>query len=209
MQLEIKQTGPLEVNTYILKDEESKEAVLIDVGGSFEEIKSNLEKEGYKIKFILNTHGHFDHVLGESIIQEKYQDIPIYMNKNDISHLTKLKEEMSYFRIPYTCKDPLVIKDFIDETSELYIGKHKIQIFYTPGHSKGSLCYYVDGKLFSGDALFYCSIGRTDFYDGDYDTLITSIKTKLLPLPEETVVYPGHGSKTTIKYEKTYNTYLQ
>ncbi len=209
MQLEIKHTGPLDVNTYILKDEDSKEAVLIDVGGNFEEIKSNLEKEGYNLKFILNTHGHFDHVLGESIIQEKYPDIPIYMNENDISHFIRLKEEMSYFGIPFTGKDPLVLKDFIDEKSELYIGKHKIQIFYTPGHSKGSLCYYVDGKLFSGDALFFRSIGRTDFYDGDYDTLITSIKTKLLPLPEDTIVYPGHGPKTTIKHEKTYNTYLQ
>lgn len=209
MQLEIKQTGPLEVNTYIIKDEESKEAVIIDVGGSFEEIKSNLDKEGYNIKFILNTHGHFDHVLGEIEIQEKYPDIPIYINKNDISHFSRLKEEMSYFGVPFKGKEPLNIENFIDENSELYIGKHKIQIFYTPGHSKGSLCYYVDGKLFSGDALFFRSIGRTDFYDGDYDTLITSIKTKLLPLPDETTVYPGHGPKTTIKYEKTYNTYLQ
>lgn len=209
MQLEIKQTGPLEVNTYILKDEESKEAVLIDVGGSFEEIKVNLEKEGYTIKFILNTHGHFDHVLGETEIQEKYPNIPIYMNKDDISHFKRLKDEMSYFGIPFKGKEPLNLETFIDENSELYIGKNKIQIFHTPGHSKGSLCYYVDGKLFSGDALFFRSIGRTDFYDGDYDTLIASIKTKLLQLPDETNVYPGHGPKTTIQYEKTYNTYLK
>lgn len=209
MQLEIKQTGPLEVNTYILKDEESKEAVLIDVGGSFNEIKSNLDKDGYNIKFILNTHGHFDHVLGESEIQTNSPNIPIYMHKGDITHFERLKEEMEYFRVPFKGKEPLTLDSFIDENSELYIGKHKIQIFYTPGHSKGSLCYYVDGKLFSGDALFYRSIGRTDFYDGDYDTLINSIKTKLLALPDDTTVYPGHGPKTTIKSEKIHNSYLK
>ena len=78
MELEIRQTGPLEVNTYILKDETSKEAVIIDIGGDFEEIKSNLDKQGYKIKYILNTHGHFDHVLGEIEVQKKYPQIPIY-----------------------------------------------------------------------------------------------------------------------------------
>ena len=79
---------------------------------------------------------------------------------------------------------------------------------YTPGHSKGSLSYYIDNKLFSGDALFQRSIGRTDLFDGDYDELITSIRTKLLTLPDETIVYPGHGPKTTIREEKKYNPYL-
>ena len=83
-----------------------------------------------------------------------------------------------------------------------------IKIFYTPGHSKGSLSYYIDGMLFSGDTLFYRSIGRTDFYDGDYDTLINSIKTNFFTLPEDTVVYPGHGPKTSIQLEKNYNTCL-
>ena len=81
-------------------------------------------------------------------------------------------------------------------------------MLYTPGHSKGSLSYYVDGNVFTGDALFYRSIGRSDFYDGDYDTLIDSIKLKLLTLPEETKVFPGHGPNSTIGDEKKYNTYL-
>ena len=207
MELDIKITGPIQVNTYILKDTETKEAVLIDVGGSFDEIKKELDEQGYTIKCILNTHGHFDHVLGESTIQINNPEIPIYMHADDLPHLERLKEEMSYFGLKNNSQ-PLVINNFIDENSDLQIGKHKIKIFHTPGHSKGSLSFYIDNKLFSGDALFFRSIGRTDFYDGDYDTLINSIKNKLLSLPDDTKVYPGHGPNTTIKDEKIYNTYL-
>ncbi len=208
MQLDIKQTGPLEVNTYILKDEESKEAVIIDVGGDFEQIKTQLDKQGYKIIYILNTHGHFDHVLGEAVITKNYSDIPIYMHKADLSHFSNLKEEMSWFRQEYNDEN-IKITNFIDENSFLKLGNNQIKIFYTPGHSKGSLSYYIDNKVFTGDALFYHSIGRTDFIDGDYDTLINSIKTNLLTLPNDTKVYPGHGPSTTIKDEKLYNAYLK
>ncbi|MBE7705554.1 MAG: MBL fold metallo-hydrolase [Cyanobacteria bacterium SIG29] len=200
-------TGPIEVNTYALFDEDSKEAVLIDVGGSFEEIKEEISQLGYSIKFILNTHGHFDHVLGEVEVQQNYPEIPIYIHKDDTPHFSRLKEEMSFFGIPSNVES-LKIDTFIDETTSLFIGKHKIQIFHTPGHSKGSLCYYIDDMLFSGDALFFRSIGRTDFYDGDYDELITSIKSKLMKLPENTKVYPGHGPSTTIAEEKKHNQYL-
>ncbi len=200
-------TGPIQVNTYVLKDEETKEAVLIDVGGSFETIKADLDKEGYKIKFILNTHGHFDHVLGEVEVQQKYPEIPIYINKDDVSHFSRLEQELQMFGFS-TSVDPLKPTMFIDESTQLSIGKFPIQIFSTPGHSKGSLTYYIDNKLFTGDALFYRSIGRTDFYDGDFDELITSIKEKIFVLPDETNVYPGHGPSTTILDEKKYNQYL-
>lgn len=207
MELDVYQTGPLQVNTYILKDFDSKEAVIIDLGGDFENIKSKLDKDGYNIKFILNTHGHFDHVLGEVEVQKKYPNIPILMHKDDISHFSRLKEEMTYFGFK-SDTEPINPERFIDETTRLTIGKNEIKIFHTPGHSAGSLSYYVDGKLFSGDALFYRSIGRTDFYDGDFDTLINSIKIKMFSLPDSTEVYPGHGPKTTIINEKRFNTYL-
>ena len=207
MKLEIVQTGPIDVNTYILMDEESKEAILIDVGGEFENIKKELDLKEYKINFILNTHGHFDHVLGEIEIQQKYPEIKILMHKDDIPHILNMKEEMQYFGINYKT-DSLTLDEFVDENSSLFIGENKIQIFHTPGHSKGSLSFYVDGRVFTGDALFYGSIGRTDFYDGNFDVLIESIKTKLLSLPEETIVYPGHGPHTTIQKEKKTNPYL-
>ena len=208
MELKIYHTGPFEVNTYLLMDNESKESLLIDVGGSFSEIKEFIDQSGFTLKFILNTHGHFDHVLGESEAIQLYPNIPVYMHKDDISHIEKLKEEMRFFKVNKQSTPP-EIKDFIDEDSQLYLGKNKIEIFHTPGHSAGSLSYYIDGKLFSGDALFQRSIGRTDFYDGDFDTLINSIKTKLLTLNENTIVYPGHGANTTIKDEKKYNFYLK
>lgn len=207
MKLEIALTGPLQVNTYILKDEVSKEAVVIDIGGEFEEIKRNLDEQGYKINFILNTHGHFDHILGEIEIQEKYPEIPIYMHKDDLPHLSNMQQEMQYFGCNSE-NNQLKLDKFIDENSQLFIGSNRIEILYTPGHSKGSLSYYVDGKVFTGDALFFRSIGRTDFYDGDYDTLINSIKTKLFVLPDDTRVYPGHGPHSLIKDEKKLNSYL-
>ncbi len=207
MKLEIALTGPLQVNTYILKDEVSKEAVVIDIGGEFEEIKRNLDEQGYKINFILNTHGHFDHILGEIEVQEKYPEIPIYMHKDDLPHLSNMQQEMQYFGCNSE-NNQLKLDNFIDENSQLFIGSNRIEILYTPGHSKGSLSYYVDGKVFTGDALFFRSIGRTDFYDGDYDTLINSIKTKLFVLPDDTRVYPGHGPHSLIKDEKKLNSYL-
>lgn len=207
MLLEIKETGPMPVNTYILKEEISKEAVIIDVGGNFPDIMTSCEKDGYKIKFILNTHGHFDHVLGEVYVQEKYPEIPIYINRNDLPHITNLKEEAGYFGCSIGNTE-LLLTNFLDENSDIYIGQYKIQIFETPGHSKGGLSFLVDGKLFSGDSLFYHSIGRTDFYDGDFNTLINSIKKKLFVLPDNTLVYPGHGPYTTIGDEKKFNTYL-
>ena len=208
MILNIFQTGPLDVNTYVLKDEETKDAVVIDLGGEFEELKAKLNSEGYEIKYILNTHGHFDHVLGEAQIQEKYPDLKIYINKNDERHYTDLTKTLQMWGFG---DDVPSLKPFatVDETTELFIGKTQIKVIETPGHSKGSVSYLVDDKLFSGDALFYGSIGRTDFIDGDFHELITSIKSKLFILPDETIVYPGHGPSTTIKKEKMTNPYLQ
>lgn len=207
MDLKILHTGPLEVNTYILTDEQSKEAVIIDIGGEFETIKKELDEKGFKIKFILNTHGHFDHILGEIEIPKKYPNIPIYMNEADIFHVNNINNELKMWHVNKETK-PLSPIKFIDENTKLTLGEQEIKIFATPGHSKGSMSFYIDGKLFSGDALFKHSIGRTDFIDGDYDTLISSIKTKLFTLPDETKVYPGHGPSSTIEDEKKFNPYL-
>ncbi len=201
-------TGPLAVNTYLITDENSKEAILIDVGGNFSEIKRDIDSLGYKLKYILNTHGHFDHILGEVEVQKNYPDIPILMNNGDLSHFSKLEEELKMWGVNIKT-EPLKLNKFIDENTELTIGEEKIKILYTPGHSLGSLSYYIGSKVFTGDALFQRSIGRTDFYDGDYDTLVNSIKSKLLILPDNTQVFPGHGPSTTIGEEKKYNTYLK
>ncbi len=207
MNLNIYHTGPLEVNTYVLTDDNTKEAVIIDIGGDFKKIKNALDEGGYNLKFILNTHGHFDHILGELEVQKEFPDIPIYIHKDDMPHLLNIKDELKMWGFNNNT-ETLTPSKFIDEADRLQIGNYKITILHTPGHSKGSLSYYVDGKLFSGDALFYNSIGRTDFFDGDYEELIKSIKEKLLTLPEETIVYPGHGPSTKIRNEKFSNPYL-
>ena len=208
MELKIYETGPIQVNTYVLIDKKSKEAIIIDLGGSFNSIKKELDAENITIKSIINTHGHFDHVLGEVEVQQKYPNIPILISKDDVSHFSRLEQEMKMFGFNVS-SEPLKPTSYIDEKTSLFLGNNKIEIFSTPGHSKGSLSFYIDGKVFTGDALFYRSIGRTDFYDGDFDELITSIKTKLFVLPDDTVVYPGHGPSTTISDEKKYNQYLK
>ena len=207
MNLRTYHTGPLEVNTYVLTDDSTKEAAIIDIGGDFKKIKNALDEGGYNLKFILNTHGHFDHILGELEVQKEFPDIPIYIHKDDMPHLLNIKDELKIWGFNNNT-ETLTPSKFIDEADRLQIGNYKITILHTPGHSKGSLSYYVDGKLFSGDALFYNSIGRTDFFDGDYEELIKSIKEKLLTLPEETIVYPGHGPYTKIRNEKFSNPYL-
>ena len=141
-------------------------------------------------------------------VQQNYPAIPICINKDDVSHFSRLEQEMQMFGFN-TSVPPLNPTQFIDEATQLSIGNHKIKVLSTPGHSKGSLTFYVDNKLFTGDALFYRSIGRTDFYDGDFDELITSIKEKIFVLPDDTTVYPGHGPSTTILDEKKYNQYLK
>ena len=146
-----------------------------------DEIKKELDEQGYSVKYVLNTHGHFDHVLGELEIQQNYPEIPIYISKDDTSHFSRLEQELKMFGFNVSVQ-PLNPTEFIDESTQLSIGKYPIQIFSTPGHSKGSLTYYVDNKLFTGDALFYRSIGRTDFLGGSYNELINSIETKLMPL---------------------------
>lgn len=208
MDLKIYNVGYLGINTYLLMDAESKEAVIIDLGGDYNLIKKDIEQLGYTLKFVLNTHGHFDHVYGEVELKKKFPEIPVYMHKDDMLHINHIDVEMAMWGVPSEVK-PFMPDQFIDENSQLYIGKNKINIYHTPGHSAGSLSYAVDGMLFSGDALFQRSIGRTDFHDGNYELLISSIKNKLLTLNEDTVVYPGHGPKTTIAEEKRYNTYLK
>ncbi len=201
-------TGVLQVNTYLLIDEESKEAVIIDLGGDFDRLKNEIDQYGAKLKFILNTHGHFDHIMGDLQVQLSNNPVPVYMHEGDKWHADNIELSLQRWGIADS-HPPIKIDAYIDENSELTIGKTPIKVIYTPGHSKGGVCYLIGNDLFSGDTLFYGSVGRTDLEGGSHSELIDSIKQKLLILDDNVTVYPGHGPKTTIAYERNHNSFLK
>ena len=200
------QTGPLGVNTYALIDEKTKKAALIDVGGDIEKIVEPLKAEGITVEFILNTHGHFDHIFGEKKAQELY-NLPVYIHKNDKPLLEHLKEQIMMWGMPEV-QPPNVDKE-LEDGDIIELGELKIKVLHTPGHTPGGVGYLCENTLFSGDSLFYHSIGRTDLPLGNYKDLVNSVKKKFLTLPDDTRVLTGHEMETTIGEEKKYNEFLQ
>ncbi len=205
MKLKILNQGAFRVNNYILFDEETKEAVLIDAGGDFEETKATIDELEGNLKYILNTHAHMDHIVGDEEIQRNY-NVPIYMHKDDGILIQAFKESLRMFGMPEY--EPPKDVTFIEDGAVFKIGNKEIKTIHTPGHSKGGVSYFVEDMLFSGDTLFWEGIGRTDLYGGNYNQLVSSIKEKLFVLPDETKVYPGHGIPSTIGHEKEANPYI-
>ncbi len=205
MKLEILNQGSFRVNNYILFDETTKEAVLIDAGGDFEETKATLDKLGANLKYILNTHAHMDHIAGDEELQRNY-GVPIYMHQEDGILIQAFKESLRMFGMPEY--EPPKDVTFIEDGAIFKIGDKEIKTIHTPGHSKGGVSFLIEDMLFSGDTLFWEGIGRTDLYGGNYNQLVSSIKEKLFILPDETKVYPGHGIPSTIGHEKEANPYI-
>lgn len=191
--------GIYAANCYILIDEDTKEAAVIDPGGDADDIIKAVNDEGVVVKYILLTHGHTDHTGGAEEIKREY-NAPIYISKEDYNMI----EEGQYMYGEIAGK----IDGYIEESETFEIGKLKIKFIHTPGHTPGGMCFLVNGVLFTGDTLFAGSIGRTDFAGGDFDTIIKSIKNKLMILPEDTNVLPGHGAESTIGREKVHNPFL-
>jgi glyoxylase-like metal-dependent hydrolase (beta-lactamase superfamily II) len=203
--------NPVQENTYVVFDH-TREAVIIDAGCVFEnefrQIDSFIEHNDLKIKHLLNTHLHFDHILGNKYIAEKYGVLP-EAHQSDEFMIDTLDETLEKFGVHFKAQGQS-IGTYLTENDIIKFGDSELKIFHVPGHSPGSLCFYneADSILFSGDVLFRGTIGRTDLPYGDYNGLITNIKTKLLTLPDQTIVYPGHGSPTTIGEERENNPYL-
>ena len=198
--------GPLEVNCYILGCEDTKEAAIIDPGENADEIISNIEKEGLKPRFIINTHAHFDHIGGVKVIQDHFK-IDFILHEGDLFLVENASEQATAFGLKPISK-PVVNKNATNG-EKVNLGNKSITVIHTPGHSPGGVCYYSGNNVFVGDTLFAGSIGRTDLPGGSYETLINSIKENLFPLGDSTIVYPGHGPSTTIGNEKEHNPFLK
>ena len=194
-------TGPLSVNTYAIIDEKTNKTALIDVGGKIEKIMKELSDEGCEVQFILNTHGHFDHILGEKKAQE------LYIHKKDVPLVENIDEQTIMWDMP-AAEEPEITGTF-EDGDEIELGTLKIKVLHTPGHSPGGVGFYCENTLFSGDSLFYHSIGRTDLPLGNHDDLIKSVKEKFFTLPDDTRVLPGHDRETTIGFEKENNEFLR
>ena len=195
--------GPIDANNYLLVDEETNEAVLIDCSSAEESYINEIKQSGVNLKYILLTHGHFDHVLGVDKFKKVF-GTDVYVSKEDLSQVKLVPDMMQMFAgmVPVNISD---INNFVADGDEFFIGKTKIKAIATPGHTQGGICYFTDNSLFSGDTLFQGSVGRCDLLDGDFKQITQSIKNKLFGLPDDVVVYPGHGPKTSIGYEKKYN----
>lgn len=205
MILECMITGPLEVSCYIIGSSKTKEVAIVDPGGNVEDIVDTLNKNNFKPVYIMATHGHFDHIGGVTKLQEVI-DCPFLISKDDLILVENLSEQASFFGFDVTDKPK--VESFLKEGDILNIGDLKMDILETPGHTPGSLSFYVNNKVLVGDTVFKGSIGRTDLPGGSYETLINSVKEKLFTLKGETELYPGHGPYTTIQHEKTYNPFL-
>ena len=195
--------GPIDANNYLVIDEESKDAVLIDCSSSRAEFIQAIKDCGVNLKQILLTHGHFDHLLGVEGFKEAL-GVDAYISEDDMNQVKLMPDMLQMFLGMMGCKTPN-IAGFVKDGDVIKIGNTEIKAIATPGHTKGGLCYLVEDKLFSGDTLFQNSCGRCDLPEGDFGTIVKSIKEKLFTLPENIEVYPGHGGKTTIAHEKKFN----
>ena len=199
-------------NTFVVYDN-TKECLIIDPGCYSEnertELRTFIMSEGLKPVKLINTHCHIDHVLGNKFVSELW-DLELYIHKEDLPVLENVKDISGFFGFENYERSPSP-KHFLAQGDTLNFGDSSFDILFTPGHAPGHICLLSkkDGFIIAGDVLFNGSIGRTDLPGGDYDTLIESIKTKLLPLDENTIVYCGHGPSTSIGKEKMNNPFLQ
>lgn len=205
---EILPVGPLQCNCSIFGDEASREGLVVDPGDEIDAIVEIVERHGLKVKAIVITHAHIDHIGGAQKLKQA-TGAPVYMNLNDAELQKMLDVQATWLGM----KPPEAVG--IDmpakEGDTLLVGTTEFHVLHTPGHTQGSISLWIPGenKLVAGDTLFRDSIGRTDLPGGDGKQILRSIHDKLLPLPEETVVIPGHGDTTTIGREKRHNYFLQ
>ncbi len=199
-------------NTYIAYDQTTKDAIIIDPGmmsdKECEVIDNFIADNNLKLMLILLTHLHIDHVMGTNHIKEKY-GVKIYANEADAFLGSRIAEQIQMFHLPVKL-GKVIIDNYISDGDEIKVGNDTLICLSTPGHSPGSMSFYSSKTkaVFTGDALFKQAIGRTDLPGGNYAQLIASITNKILTLPDNTTIIPGHGPLTTVSQEKQFNPYL-
>ena len=205
MILEILTVGELATNCYILGDEETRQAVVIDPGGDFETIEASLKKLKLEVNSIVLTHGHIDHIGALSQLK-KATGAETLIHSKDSAMLSDPSQNLSFF----SRDDVIATKAdrLLREGDMIECGEIKLEVLQTPGHTRGSISLVTDKMIFTGDALFCGSIGRTDFPGSSHQELITSIKDKLLCKDDDFVLYPGHGPSSTIGEERRHNPFL-
>lgn len=197
--------GDLENNNYLLIDEVSKEAVLIDCTIPRDDIEDALKEYGAVLKYILLTHAHFDHIMGLNYFREKYK-CKALLHKDDKQLLESMKEFSQEF-LPYELENQQV-DGFLEENQLIHFGGKCIKVIHTPGHSQGGVCYLLDNMLFTGDTIFREAVGRTDLPGGNFAQLKSNIEQKIFTLDENIKIYPGHGPSSTVGWEKVHNQFL-
>lgn len=211
MTIKIFTFSPFQENTYVLYDE-TNEAVIIDAGSLFdmekEQLKNFIIENNLTLKRVINTHLHLDHQFGNKFVYDTFGIAP-EANQADEFLIELYPQQTQIFGMEGV-SEAQPLRRHIEDNETVSFGNTQLKAIFVPGHSPGSLAYYAEkeGVLFSGDVLFLESIGRTDLVGGDYPTLIKSITERLFTLPDNTVVYPGHGDSTTIGYEKEHNPFL-
>ena len=199
--------GPVATNCYIGINEETKECFIVDPATCPPEFVSYIKNAGLTVKAVLLTHGHFDHLMGLDALLKEFP-VPVYAHEaeRDVLESEQLNSSASMLGQPYSFSGA----DYVTNRQELRIAGFEIRVIYTPGHTIGGCCYYIEKEktLFSGDTLFHGSVGRTDLPTGSMGQLVSSVRDRLFVLPDDTKVYPGHMEETTIGYEKKYNPFI-
>lgn len=200
--------GLLQCNCSVLGDEQTREAIVVDPGDEVERIQAVLRQYGLTVKAIVITHGHIDHISGAQKLKT-LTGAPVFMNSSDQELVDALDKYAAWLGVP--TPEAVEVDTATKDGDTLQLNTRDLHIIHTPGHTQGSLCLYVpaEHKLLAGDTLFKGSVGRTDLPGGNTKQLLSSIKTKLLVLPEDTLVTPGHGESTSIGEEKDRNPFLQ
>ncbi len=206
--MEIKKFIPDEFasNNYIVYDTKTKEAAIFDPSLCFSKTSKFINENNLNLKYIILTHGHFDHLYDVKKFQDNFKSAKTLFPKKEKVFYDNLLVQCDMFCVDRV--EEFLVDEFVDENSDIFIGNTKVQLIETKGHTVGSSCYLIDKFLISGDTLFYEEIGRCDLPTGSFSDITFSIKEKLFLLCDDIEVFPGHGENTTIGHEKIYNAYF-